>query len=241
MSSPLQKGGFKVVISNFKTTKFKNYLVIILSLVSYTLFGQYSLPTGTTNVASIPTSANGVLTIPAGANLNLNTTTAIPAGITEIIVKNGGNITVTVDYIFPITLSKLTLEDADLGGNSPSGSITFDGNKFLTLSTGTLLIIQNTITQEGSPGAAIITDGPCSQAVRIYIGTNPYAACNNPNGAGVCFTYNEVIANGGTPQLTGDVSISGAASASGNKVCFNNQPFNLNAILPMLLYLLGVK
>ncbi|WP_194420786.1 PKD domain-containing protein, partial [Aestuariibaculum marinum] len=221
--------------STFKSLKKYFILILFLCIGILEARADCTIPVGTTTIANLNTNCSGnqtgILYIPDGATLDLNSNTVFPAGFSEIIVLNGGTLRISTDYIFPSTLLKITLVDSDFNGTTAgpllSGRIHFAQNYFLTLSTATQLDIQNIITPVNDTGSAIFAN-VTSQATRIYIGSQPYAAAQNPNGAGVCFTFNQVIQNGGTPKLDGEVSI-GGISGSTNSVCFNNQPFTLTA------------
>ncbi len=184
--------------------------------------GTYTISQLSTTLGGCP----GKLTIPSGYTLDLNTNTTFPSGIKELEVLNGGVLNVNFDYNFPNSLEKISLLDNDMGGINPSGRINFQGNQILNLASGTNLYIQNTVTLSGTLGAALT--GSCSQQVLLYIGGQPYAGCQNANGGGVCYGFGDVIVNGGTPQIDGNITIDGAI-VSGNQVCYDPDGFNLKA------------
>ena len=179
-----------------------------------------------TPVSASFTACTDTLTIPSGYTLDLDSGTAFPVGISTLIVESGGIINVDFDYIFPSTLLTLILKDPDGDGGVPSGTLDFDGNETLTISSFTQLIIENTVTLTGDTGSAII--GSCSQQVLIFIDLNPYAGCQNPNGQGVCFSFDQVIQAGGSPVFETDVDVSGSSSADDNIACVDS-PFPLSA------------
>ena len=193
------------------------------SMTSLGASGSYTIAQLVTGLGG----CTGTLTIPSGYTLNLNSSTAFPSGISAIHVLNGGVVRVSTSYTTPVTLTQISLFDTDLGGSLASGKLDFQGNNVLYLASNTQLYIENTVTPGGDAGSAI-TYNNCSQSKLIYIGGEPYAACNNPNGQGVCFNFDQVIANGGTPQLNADLSIVGITLVD-NTACYDPNGYTLSA------------
>ena len=201
------------IFFNIKNIKFSLILVILLQNIAQ-ISANCDLSTlgaaGVYNISTVSSSFSActdTLTIPSGYTLDLDSGAAFPPGVSVLVVESGGIINVNFDYVFPNTLLKIILEDPDGDGGVPSGAFDFDGNQQITISSFTQLVIENTVTLTGDPGAAIL--GMCSQQVLIFIDSNPYAGCQNPNGQGVCFSFDQVIEAGGSPVFEVEGGISG--------------------------------
>lgn len=241
--------------TTFRTVKTAVLCAILFFVTFFNAKADCSMTTlggaGTYTIAQLVANGTlnnctGKLTIPSGYTLALTTNAIFPSGISQIDVMTGGSINVNINYTFPSTLLKINLFDSDfvpfippstpaVPGPLASGRINVDNaNSTLTLANNTQLIIQNIVTQVGyNTGGAITvqaTNGNCGQSVLIYLGTTPYAGCNNAQGGGVCFSFNDVIFSGGTPQINPVITINGINS-SGNGVACAGVPFTMNATL----------
>ncbi|PHR70336.1 MAG: hypothetical protein COA67_08500 [Lutibacter sp.] len=132
----------------------------------------------------------------------------------HVIIPDGFTVQMGSNETFPEHITLLTIADG--------GSINWNGNFALTLYGSTAIVIENTSTTANP--VAIEGDSPCSNNTQIrFIDVNnptgptiKFAVCSGGN---ACYTFNQLVAAGGTPRI--DPSVNVVAGGDGNDVCMD--------------------
>jgi hypothetical protein len=185
----------------------KHYLIIAILLCSVKVsYANCSITTtvNASNLLNNISSCTGILTIQSGAKLYMNQNLTLPSSISEIVIKNGGQIEFGGPYQLHLDANTvLSIED--------------------TINTNT----QSNISAIYAPNQG----GNCNNNTAVYIGTLKYSACTG--GGNVCLTFAPLVQQGGSLRISSVIKVSGVIIAN-DTLCTlnkNNTTFNLKAII----------